>query len=198
MTTFLLVLWTSVEAPAASLRCGNDLIMPGDSTVEVLSRCGEPLSRDVVAVASSGVERETDEGEEQTLSLRTEKVELWVYDPGHGSLLRLLHFRGGKLVSIENAGRSDPLAEGTSRAQVSAGDTKAEVLRKWGEPAAKEHLGVRSTEIRRDLPDGDAESLTATSEKLERWIYEFGPGEFRRHVIFEAGRVVRVEMGERP
>lgn len=64
--------WPTV---ASSLRCGNDLVSPGATTVEVLIKCGEPTYR---------------------LENR------WYYDRGPTNFLKELHFVGGKLSKVEN------------------------------------------------------------------------------------------------
>ena len=93
----LLVVMTlvlAVCAPAhaiSTMRCGSALISVGDSTAEVLIKCGEPFTRDQVGVRYSGV---------------TDKiVELWTYYFGSGQFLKMLTFEAGRLVEIENGDR---------------------------------------------------------------------------------------------
>lgn len=75
----------------AGLRCGNDLVSPGDTTAEVVLACGEPLLRELVGTR--------EEGGEKVL------VERWTYERGPGKLLKFLTFEGGVLVSVEDGAR---------------------------------------------------------------------------------------------
>ncbi len=85
-------LWLLMLATnAAALRCGSDLVTVGDSKVEVLRACGEPMLIEVV-----GTEKTAD---------RKEILEEWTYDRGPGSFLQILTFRGGRLVRIESGER---------------------------------------------------------------------------------------------
>lgn len=77
-------------AQAASLRCGSALITSDDSTHEVLSKCGEPLSRDFL-----GYRERLD-----MYGFRNEiQVEEWTYGPRNG-MYHFLRFEAGRLVSI--------------------------------------------------------------------------------------------------
>jgi hypothetical protein len=71
------------------LQCGNRLITVGDLKSEVLFVCGSPLTREqhleIRRVGSSVV---------------TVNVDVWTYDPGAGSFLRVLTFEDGRLVEI--------------------------------------------------------------------------------------------------
>ncbi|QQE89555.1 DUF2845 domain-containing protein [Azotobacter chroococcum] len=77
---------------AASLRCENHLISTGDSTHEVLGKCGEPASRDLLGYR----ERRDDWGFHHELV-----VEEWVYGPRNG-MYYFLRFEGNRLVGIDS------------------------------------------------------------------------------------------------
>ncbi len=81
----------TTSADASGMRCKGKLVSEGDSTTEVLLKCGEPLTRETLSVG------ETDSAHEL--------VERWVYSKGAGSFLRLLTFQAGKLISVESADR---------------------------------------------------------------------------------------------
>ena len=92
LAAILSSLLLSVPAGASStFRCDSRLVELGDTTGEVLLTCGEPLTKENVAVTSSG-------------SI-DKLVEMWIYNPGEGSFLKLLTFEGGKLAAIEDGER---------------------------------------------------------------------------------------------
>ncbi|RME32534.1 MAG: DUF2845 domain-containing protein [Gammaproteobacteria bacterium] len=70
-------------AAASSLRCGNLLVLVGDSKYRVLDRCGEPDHRERI---SGDLER---------------PVEEWVYHRGPQRFTRILTFEGSTLIRIE-------------------------------------------------------------------------------------------------
>lgn len=81
----------AAPAAEAGLRCGTELVQPGDSKVEVLKKCGEPLLRETVAVKKTpGAD---------------EIVDRWTYDQGPGRFLKVLTFEAGDLAGIENGER---------------------------------------------------------------------------------------------
>lgn len=86
-----LLLLTSA-AEAATLRCGSALISGGDPSSEVLSKCGEPLSRDFL-----GYREVLD-----AYGFRNEvTVEEWTYGPRNG-MYHFLRFEGNRLIRIDS------------------------------------------------------------------------------------------------
>ena len=73
---------------------------------------------------------------------------------------------------------------------VSVGDTKYEVLSKCGEPSFTDERQVERIE------KTGANELIRWTVHIEEWTYDFGPRRFIRRIIFEDGRVVRVENGD--
>ncbi len=73
----------SETAAASSMRCGNRLVLPGDSKYRVLQRCGEPEYRERI---SGYLER---------------PMEQWFYYRGPQHFSRILTFDGNTLVRIE-------------------------------------------------------------------------------------------------
>lgn len=76
----------------ASLRCESRLISTGDSAREVLAKCGEPASRDLLGYR----ERFDYWGSRHELV-----VEEWVYGPRNG-MYYYLRFEGNRLVDIDS------------------------------------------------------------------------------------------------
>ncbi|MFZ3186358.1 MAG: DUF2845 domain-containing protein [Pseudomonas sp.] len=72
----------------ATFRCGQKLVNEGDRITEVLRKCGQPVSRDLLGYT------ETLNG---NLGLQ---VEEWSYGPNNG-MYYYLSFEGGRLRTIE-------------------------------------------------------------------------------------------------
>jgi hypothetical protein len=82
-----LVMLASQALAADTLRCGSQLISVGDRSSEVLQKCGEPVSRDVL-------------GYKKSINRREEfPVEEWTYGP-NGGMYQYLRFEGNRLVQI--------------------------------------------------------------------------------------------------
>ena len=106
---------------ADSMRCGNKLVSNGDTKAEVLIKCGEPLTRDTIAIREDtdyaelaiqypllykrGLIKNKDGaviGRETTVS---QSIDQWTYHLGQGKFLRILYFVGGELAAIEDGDR---------------------------------------------------------------------------------------------
>lgn len=83
------LLLLTVDASAATFRCGSKLVSDGDRSSEVENKCGAPVSRSMVGYT------ETPGG---NIGLQ---VEEWVYGPTNG-MLYFLRFEGGRLISVES------------------------------------------------------------------------------------------------
>ncbi|QXI28585.1 DUF2845 domain-containing protein [Pseudomonas vanderleydeniana] len=79
------------QANAATLRCSNGLISEGDTSFEVLKKCGEPADRQVTEPAR------LPNGNPVRNSVT---VETWVYGPENGAR-SFLRFIDGRLVKVE-------------------------------------------------------------------------------------------------
>ncbi|VVO43433.1 DUF2845 domain-containing protein [Pseudomonas fluorescens] len=87
LTGLTLALAASQASAADTLRCGSQLVSVGDRSGEVLHKCGEPVSRDVL-----GYKRSPDRREEF-------QVEEWTYGP-NGGMYQYLRFEGNRLKQI--------------------------------------------------------------------------------------------------
>ncbi len=191
----LLLLWLCagclvlLSTPAFALRCGTRLIQVGDEKEEVEARCGPPFRKEVweqelILTVSDAVERS-----------RIVTVEEWVYNFGPNRLMMLLKFEGKRLKNIETRGRGFPEGPLVSRPcnerTTSIGDTKAEVLLKCGEPQEtgdlRETVSVALDALRR------RKAVLSISE----WTYDTGPNAFKRILVFENNRLVKIRLGER-
>jgi len=83
----VLALSASQAWAADTLRCGSQLISVGDRSSEVLHKCGEPVSRELL-----GYKRSADRREEF-------QVEEWTYGP-NGGMYQYLRFEGNRLKQI--------------------------------------------------------------------------------------------------
>ncbi|RAI63731.1 hypothetical protein DOZ80_28090 [Pseudomonas fluorescens] len=87
LTGLILALAASQAGAADTLRCGSQLVSVGDRSSEVLQKCGEPVSRDLL-----GYKRSADRREEF-------QVEEWTYGP-NGGMYQYLRFEGNRLKQI--------------------------------------------------------------------------------------------------
>ncbi|MFR0691258.1 DUF2845 domain-containing protein [Enterobacterales bacterium AE_CKDN230030158-1A_HGKHYDSX7] len=85
--------FTTVDARAASLRCNSKLISTGDISSDVLSRCGEPVSRSFL-----GYKQVPGYRYGETLEVA---VEEWIYGPWNG-MLYFVRFEGNRLSDIQS------------------------------------------------------------------------------------------------
>lgn len=80
----------SAQVQASSFKCNNKFVSTGDRKAVVLLRCGEPFFAEVVS------------GDDET------KIEEWTYkSKGYKGFLRVLTFRGSRLVDISVAEKLD-------------------------------------------------------------------------------------------
>jgi hypothetical protein len=88
---------------------------------------------------------------------------------------------------------------------VSIGDAQYDVRAMCGPPdATQQRTEFRTVRqpVRVPCADGRRGWCTALVENsievaVEEWIYDFGPRRFLQHLIFEQGRLVHVETGDR-
>jgi len=85
--------------PIPRTRCDQLAFHVGDTTFDVLARCGEPALRDVALVTRSA--GGWDGGGAFETTTVSEYVEIWTYDLGPQSLTRRLTIAGGKVVRVE-------------------------------------------------------------------------------------------------
>lgn len=185
MRIFLLCTLLAALAPPAradSLRCGDRLVSDEALAAEVLAACGEPDYRDVWSPPVYG----NPVSDEQ----------VWTYNFGPSQLLRLLHFRHGRLTTIESDGYGfdrEPAA-GCRPTDLTEGLSKYRLLARCGEPTTQESYGVMRPLRRRD---GSVVTNSLLPVYRERWVYNLGPQYFLQLVTIENGRVTAVASGAR-
>lgn len=185
-SVFLFFFFSFSVERALALRCGSQIVSPGDPRSEVREKCGEP----------AWIEERT---EEQALETRKGALrrfihtEEWIYNFGPSEFIRVLLFNNGKLVNIETRGygfsRDAAAVPDCDRAVVSLGDTKLEVKMKCGEPASAE---VREEELLFKSEQGVERIVPIV---FEEWMYDFGPNRLIQIYRFKNGRLIAVETG---
>ncbi len=95
---------------ADSFKCKKNIIKPGDEQIEVKLKCGEPIH--VTEVGYEKMLRHYEKGKHGkplppgqdywTETVFEYKIEKWYYDTGKRSLMKILTFRGGVLIKIED------------------------------------------------------------------------------------------------
>ncbi len=90
--------------PAHAFRCGNHLIVAGDSRDKVIARCGEPSDVERTAVLRRPViwyhGRPFHVGSDPI----EVPVEVWTYNLGPNKLMRRVKFEGGLVTTIDTLG----------------------------------------------------------------------------------------------
>lgn len=99
---------------ADGLRCGTNLIQPGDSTYEVRKACGEPSDKQQRVELRSIRERSSnacnsEDSSQNCSQTRSRTVEVvideWTYDKSSTKFIRFLTFEQGRLVRMTSGGR---------------------------------------------------------------------------------------------
>ena len=83
----------AVSLSAQALRCGTQLIQPGQLAIQVRDKCGDPISEELIGYALRGAPQGL-RGE------REYKIEQWIYGPDQG-YYHILIFEAGRLRDID-------------------------------------------------------------------------------------------------
>jgi hypothetical protein len=98
---------------AYAFRCGPNVVVTGDTTVEVVIKCGEPTTKEVNRIETN--KRQTGEWKpsRRYSGEVTYFIETWTYNCGPHKFIKILTFRGGILKDIKlgryGSGESDCL-----------------------------------------------------------------------------------------
>jgi hypothetical protein len=90
----LLCLWVPVTSWSDSFRCGRNLVRTGDTTQELIERCGEPQSRDYA------LEQFWSGGE-----LRKTRVARWLYKSDGRRLERIVLIYQDEVIAVRTGER---------------------------------------------------------------------------------------------
>ena len=78
---------------------------------------------------------------------------------------------------------------------VSIGYSSFRVQSLCGEPSAKEHVAVNEKAVVQGNDQGVQESRKTV--KVEKWTYNFGPGQLLKILTFSDGTLTKIESGGR-
>jgi hypothetical protein len=181
----IVIIGLSFEARA--LTCPGGIVSTGDLKAQVHLKCGEP------ALWDQWLEETTVQTGEGADLVHSKTVDEWTYDFGSSRFITTLVFHDGQLVSIKSGdyGGKTPRPRGERPRLLSLGDTKAEVLLAWGEPAYRDHR----REVRTVL-HSKRKTIQKTVE-IDEWLYDFGPDRFTRLLTFENNRLKSNRSGAR-
>jgi hypothetical protein len=167
----------------SSIQCDGGIVSVGDAKVDLLGKCGAP-----VLVDQRTEKRHTPEGGHALVS-----VEQWTYNFGPNRFLQFVTLVDGKVARVDRGGYGyppealEPRPPGRARCETSqprVGDSKVDLLAKCGEPILRE--------TRLETRPGLAGPV---SVQVDVWTLDFGPQSFVQFVVFENGRVVRIDRG---
>jgi hypothetical protein len=172
-------------APAAhALRCGSDLIKPGEYDFQVRDRCGDPYwIEEHYQVIVNG----TDALQTQQQIVYT----AWFYNFGSNRLLVRILFRDGHLLREETLGRGvDDLGDSCGAARLTGGISSGELVAYCGEPLSR---NTQPGTLVRRLGPG---TYSETDDYREDWVYDLS-GDFLYVVHLRNGHAGAVEQVHR-
>lgn len=85
----------SCSTHAESMRCKGDIIDLGDTKIDVLRKCGEPVYKDTFCENTPIRIRQSD-GQFNVVE-RCHNIDIWTYNPGKGQFWTNLYFSEGRL-----------------------------------------------------------------------------------------------------
>lgn len=161
------VAWCLV-APAGAAQsydCGRGIVSAGDSAEDVAARCRTP-----------------DHVESWWARPPARSGAIWFFNDGKSRLLRMLRFRDGRLISIDNDGYGFvvPSRPRCRPDEPRAGWSVYRLLSFCGAPAAREEIGHLLVPPQ-SLGDDRARPQGLRHVFRQRWRYDFGP----RHLVRE-------------
>jgi hypothetical protein len=182
----LVVLWPFAHV-AAEYRCADTVISVGDTSGELLMKCGEP---DWKQSHAEEIIETIDKDSKRKIII---SVDEWTYNLGPDRFMRIFKLRDGKVVDVRSGGYGSA-KEQSGRSQcsdqiISVGDSAAEVMAKCGKPAWQDK---REEVIREQLDDNTVRKVSVI---VEDWTYNFGPNQFLRIFTFRNGKVTDVRTG---
>ncbi len=170
--------------------CKGGILTIGLSKAEVLLKCGQPTfkSTDQVIHQAQGPHSGY-HGIYLPVS-----IEEWTYDLGPTRFIRILTFKNGKLTEIRNGfygrgGINGVPSPSHSNSLIKVGDSKYEVLLKYGRPTFQDsHQEV-------SFVHSPSHKNIRVVHTVEEWTYNFGPHRFLRVITLVKGRVTNIRTG---
>lgn len=187
-----LALGLLAAAPARGEVCGGDFVSEGDTEAEVRAKCGEPDQEQTWRVDLLGEATGPPPAPVPAVAVFREAE--WIFNPGPRHLLLAVRFRDGRVVRSESLGRGFvPGRRAMDRCRTGLfdrGEPRMTIESMCGEP-----MGTASrTAHRTRTAFGRRVRVHA---RVEAWTYAFGRRFFSRTYVFENGRLIAIEPGER-
>jgi hypothetical protein len=174
---------------ASEYRCEGKIVSVGDTSGELLMKCGEP---DWKQSHDEEIIEAWDKDSRHRIIIT---VEEWTYNLGPDRFMRIFRLQNGKVVDILLGGYGFAKEE-TNQLQCNAqniavGDSAIEVLAKCGEPVSENEWEEMTSER---LDDGTVRKVNIT---VAEWTYNLGPDKFIRIITLRNGTVVNIQSGGR-
>jgi hypothetical protein len=172
---------------AGTLNCGGGIISPGDRSMDVLAKCGQPDSRES---HQEELGQKLDDNTKQKVFVT---VEEWTYNFGPTQFMRIVILKNGVVADIRTgnygyANPSEPPVRECTEQIVSVGDSKTDVLAKCGEPSFKD---THDEEFKGKLDDRERKVFVT----VEEWTYNLGPTRFVRILTFRNSKLTDIRTG---
>jgi len=186
LTIATVISLVTIISSANAMKCNGRIVSIGDAKSEIIAKCGEPFFQNIISVET--------EKDKYNNKIQSEEVvvEQMTYNQGPNTLLKILTFKGGNLINIENGDRVS--GEEQNGFTASIGDSQAEIYAKYGEPFFRETISIESTKISSPHKENTQQLI---EEKVEQWSYNLGPGTFLKILTFKSGELIKIENGTR-
>jgi hypothetical protein len=174
-----------LQAHADSISCDGGIVSSGDTSVELIMKCGQPEWKD------SRTEKIVDKSDKDVKRKTYITIEEWTYNFGPQQFMRIVTIRNGVIAGIRTGTYgtlegSDAPGPACEDSIISVGDTKTDILVKCGEPYYKRS---HQEELKERFDDSSSRTVVVT---VEEWTYNFGPQRFMRVLTFRNGMVVDI------
>jgi hypothetical protein len=176
----LIVFVLGLADVAWALTCSGGIVSLGESTAEVNIKCGDPT------IWEQRTEESNVRDGDGRWFHQTRTIDEWIYDFGPHRFVQTLIFQDGNLVKISSGdyGKGQSSSKSDRIGIINLGNSKAQVILKWGEPTYSEQHPVE-----RSIFGSQGEVLQQTVT-VERLTYDFGPNRLIRILTFENGKLV--------
>ena len=188
-TIFLImVLMTAVTEGNASEPCGGRVISIGDSSADLIMKCGQPDWR------QSSRETVIDRTDKDRTEKEAVTIDVWTYNFGPDRLIRSFTLENSIITDIGTGGYGHAATGRADRSGcgdriVSLGESQGVVYLKCGEPAWK---ATRDEDLIERISDERVRKSTVT---IDEWTYNFGPDRLVRILTFTNGTITDVRTG---
>lgn len=192
---------SALAAAETSIACDGGTVRVGDTRVDLLGKCGEPVLKDV-AVAEGGVAVVREEPLAIDAASTFAAVEQWTFNFGPNRFVQVVTLEAGRVVRIERGSygydperlRAREGAPPCDASEIRVGHRKLDLLARCGPPTARDVRRERRAASQPSAAQGATEIAFATVQ-VETWTYDLGPRRFVTIATLANGEVVAVEHG---